>query len=135
MKVHACQGLLLTTHAGKMPKVKLLPPRKVPVAILGRTQRKKQTLGSKTLANATDSEDNEYVPIHMSQTTPHCTFRKCPPPQSPLAILAALLNQDSLCSQYGPFLVKQQKHLGRFTVYPHIICWVNEKLHTHYQPW
>ncbi|KAJ7938483.1 hypothetical protein B0H13DRAFT_1851436 [Mycena leptocephala] len=121
-----------------MPKIKLLPPREVPAAVVGRTRKKKRAPSSKALANATDSADDEYVPSHTSQTPsapPHHTFRKPPPPQSSLATLATPLDQDSLCSQYGPFLVELQKHLGEFTVYPHVICWLNEKLRARYQPW
>jgi hypothetical protein len=81
---------------------------------------------------------HEYVPSHASQTpsaSPHHTFRKRPPPQRPLVALAALFDQDSLCSQYGAFLVELQKRLREFTVYPHVICWLNEKLRARYQPW
>ncbi|KAJ7865884.1 hypothetical protein B0H14DRAFT_2573667 [Mycena olivaceomarginata] len=120
-----------------MPKIKLLPPREVPAAVVGRTRKKKRAPSSKALANATDSADDEYVPSHTSQTPsapPHHTFRKRPP-QSSLATLATPLDQDSLRSQYGPFLVELQKHLGEFTVYPHVICWLNEKPRARYQPW
>ncbi|KAJ6610794.1 hypothetical protein B0H10DRAFT_1953597 [Mycena sp. CBHHK59/15] len=65
----------------------------------GRTQKKKRAPGSKTLANATDSADDEYVPSHTSQTPsaqPHHTFWTHPPPQSPLATLAAARPRLSL---------------------------------------